>query len=87
MTGNTLTHAAQQMGAGKSIGDKCAEAAHLINKLTAELVILLQHLVPQVTVHALHDVPGLDLEQTAAKDNRSPCCVIKKQSDLYTVSS
>jgi len=41
----------------------------LVNELATELVVLLQHLVPQVTVHALHNVSSLDLEQTA--DNHS----------------
>ena len=39
--------------------------AHLINELATVLVVLLQHLVPQVTVHTLHNVPGLNLEQAA----------------------
>lgn len=40
-------------------------AADLVNELPPELVVLKQHLVPQVTVHALNNVPSLDLEQTA----------------------
>ena len=42
------------------------EAADLVNELAAELVLLHQHLVPQVDVHALHNVTRLDFEQTAS---------------------
>ena len=75
------------LGAGKCIGDRYVEEADLVNELTAELVVLLQHLVPQITVHALHNVPSLDLEQTAAKFNWSACCCSRQQSGLYMVSS
>lgn len=40
---------------------------YLVNELTAELIVLFQDLVPQVTVHTFHNVSGLDLEQTAHK--------------------
>ena len=76
-----------KLGAGKCIGDRHVEEAHLINELTAELVVLLQHLVPQITVHALHDIPSLDLEQAAAKNNWSACNCSRNQSGLYIVSS
>lgn len=45
------------------------QIVYLVNELAAELVVLLQHLVPQVTVHALHNIPGLDLEQTACRQS------------------
>ena len=54
--------------------------ADLVNQLTPELVVFLQDLVPQVTVHALNNVSSLDLEQTADITTTNMCldtCVVQ----------
>ena len=56
---------------------------YLVHQLAAELVVLLQHLVPQIAVHALHNVASLDLEQTASWQHTCHCLMVqlRRRSD------